>query len=60
MVNLRRRLTRSEGAKQEAESQTNRRPTRFPRNQATNLTLVEVTIILDVGHFIEDVIQIAI
>ena len=38
VVNLRRRLTRSEAAKQEAESQTNRRRTRFPRNQAIDLT----------------------
>ena len=38
VVNLRRRLTRSEAAKQEAESQTNQRQTRLPRNQATNLT----------------------
>ena len=45
VVNLRRRLTRSEAAKQEAELQTNKRRTRFPRDRvqevrhlATNLT----------------------
>ena len=33
VVNLRRRLTRSEAAKQEVESQTNKRRTKFPRYQ---------------------------
>ena len=38
MVTLRRRIANSEAAKQEAESQSNQRRTRFPRTQATSLT----------------------
>ena len=42
VVTLRRRIASSEAAKQEAESQSNQRRTRFPRNQATILTLADL------------------
>ena len=37
VVNLRRRRQRSEAAKQEAESQSNKRRPRFPRHQVKEL-----------------------
>ena len=44
VVNLRRRLTRSEAAKQEAESQTNRGRTKFPRDRVQEVRHLATTL----------------
>ena len=44
VVNLRRRLTRSEAAKQEAESQTNRGRTKFPRDRVQEVRHLAATL----------------